>query len=263
MSDDFASPTGIDWNGKVGVVKYGSGDNMVAMFYTRPQHNPAKSTAEGRPIYDDVTYVRIHPPGERLNIVDRPATRQDQQRYAIQWAQFSQNQQQIPEGTPIDLLYPNQPSVGAMLRASGVFTVEQCAELSGPAIDSIGMGAQRYSNDAQKYLQASAKGVKASVLKAELDERDSQIRTLTHTVEMLTAEVQQLRENALNSVGMAQVQQLIAGQHPTRPQFPAGAPSKWPSHLMRPRLKSMRRTRRQKLPRAQSKSVRVRVSKLN
>lgn len=224
MDDGFSSPTGIDWNGNVGTVQYGGGDKgMLAMFYKRPKHNPAKSTESGRPIYDDVTYVRIQPPGERLNIVDRPAIANDAKRFPVQWAQFQQNQEQIPDGTPIDLLYPEHPSIGSMLRASGVHTVEQCAELSGTAIDEIGMGAQRYSNDAQKYIEASNKGVKASQLRHELDERDSKIRTLTKTVEDLMAQVQQMRENAMNSVGMAQVQQLISGQQP-RPQFPAGAP---------------------------------------
>jgi hypothetical protein len=222
----FATPTGIDWNtgGTVGTVQYGGGNkNMVALFFTKAKHNPAKSNEAGRPIYDDVVFVRIAPPGERLNIVERPATPDDQRRYALQWAQFAQNKQQVPDGTPIDLLYPDHPSVAAMLRANGVYTVEQCAELSGPAIDTIGMGAQRYCNDAQKYIQASNKGVKASQLRHELEERDSQIRTLTNTVQSLKAEVDRLRDLNTNSVGLAQVQQLIAGQQ-GRPQYPVGAP---------------------------------------
>jgi len=223
MDEGFSNPTGIDWNGNVGKVQYGGGDkNMLAIFYTKALHNAQKSTETGRPFYDDVVFVRIHPPGERLNIVDRPATATDKQRFPTQWMQFSQNKQQVPDGTPIDLLYPSHPSVGALLRSNGVYTVEQCAELSGPAIDSIGMGAQRYSNDAAKYLQAANKGVKASQLRAELDERDSQIRTLTHTVEQLQAQIAHLTELGLSSSALAG-QQLIAGQQ-GRPQYPAGAP---------------------------------------
>lgn len=224
MDEGFASPTGIDWKGgNVGVVQYGGGDKgMLAMFYTKAKHNPAKSTEAGRPVYDDVVYVRIHPPGERLNIVDRPATSSDSQRWPQQWAQFQQNREQIPDGTPIDLLYPEHPSIGALMRSHGVHTVEQCAELSGPAIDSIGMGAQRYSNDAQKYLQAANKGVKASQLRHELDERDSRIRTLEHTVEQLQLQLKTLHDLGLQQAGLAGAQ-LAAGQQ-VRPQFPAGAP---------------------------------------
>ncbi len=103
----FQSPQGIDWHGDVGLVNYGGGDKtMVTMFYTKPLHNPSKSLAEGRQIFEDCVYVRIHPPGERLNIIDRPSTTADQRRWPMQWMQFKQNQQQIPDGTPIEQLYP-------------------------------------------------------------------------------------------------------------------------------------------------------------
>src|SRR5574337_1408474 len=105
--DEFASHTGIRWNGNVGTVEYGGGDSkMVVLFYNKARHNPAKSQEAGRPVYDEAVFVKIHPPGERLNIVDRPATVQDQRRFPVQWAQFKENREQIPEGTPIDLLYP-------------------------------------------------------------------------------------------------------------------------------------------------------------
>jgi hypothetical protein len=220
---DFQSPSGITWQGHVGTVQYGGDKNLVVMFYTKPVHNKAKSLAEGRPVYEDTVQVKIHPPGERLNIVDRPANRDDQTRYALQWQQFSQNRQQMPDGTPIDLLYPDHPAIGATLRANGVYTVEQCADLSGPAIDSIGMGSQRYSNDAKKYIQASEKGVNASQLRHELDERDGQIRTLTNTVDALKAEVGRLRDLNLGGADMAKLQALISGQQ-VRPTYPVGAP---------------------------------------
>ena len=222
MSDDgLAAHTNINWKGNVGTVEYGGGDrSMVVMFYNKAVPNPAKSTEQGRPIYEDKVFVRIAPPGERLNIVDRPANQQDSRRFPVQWSQFKENREQIPEGTPIDLLYPEQPAIGAMLRASNVHTIEMCAELSGNAIESIGMGVQRYVNDAAKYLQASAKGVKASQLRHELDERDGQIRTLNNTVDTLMKEVERLREVTSQSVDLAQVQQLIAGQQ-VRPTYPA------------------------------------------
>ena len=220
---DFQSPSGISWNGPVGTVQYGGDKNLVVMFYTKPMHQPGKSLEQGRPVYEDTVMVKIHPPGERLNIVDRPARNDDKTRYALQWQQFSQNRQQMPDGTPIDLLYPDHPSIGATLRANGVYTIEQCADLSGPAIDSIGMGSQRYCNDAKKYIQAAEKGVKASQLRHELDERDGQIRTLTTTVDTLKAEVDRLRELNLGGVDMAKLQTLLAGQQ-VRPTYPAGAP---------------------------------------
>ena len=223
MSDDLAAHTGITWNGHVGTVQYGGGDrSMVAMFYTKAAHNPAKSADAGHPIYEDRVYVRIHPPGERLNIVDRPATVQDQRRFPTQWSQFKENHQQIPDGTPVDLLYNDQPSIAAMLRGHGVHTVEQLAELSAPAIENIGMGCQTYVNNAQKYLQMANKGVGAAQLRRELEDRDRQIMTLTNTVEKLKTQLDKMSERN-DAVDPALLQQLLARMQ-TRPTYPADAP---------------------------------------
>lgn len=218
--DEFASPTGINWKGHIGQVQYGTGDRgMVAMFFNKPNLNRAKSAEHGRPIFEDTVFVRIHPPGERLNIVERPAIDADKHRFALQWQQFRDNRQQIPEGTSIDLLYPDQPSVAATLRAAGVHTIEQCAELSGPAIDNVGMGSQKYVNDSKRYIEMANKGVGAAQFRKELDDRDSQIRTLTKTVDKLKNEVERLTSLNSQGVTLETVQQMLSGMQ-ARPQFP-------------------------------------------
>lgn len=219
----FSTPTDIKWEGHTGVVEYGGGDRgQVAMFYNRAVHNPAKSLAQGRPIHEDQVYVRIHPPGERLNIIDRPATRSDSQRWPTQWNQFQQQKQQVPEGTQIDLLYPERPSVAAMLRAAAVHTIEQCAELSANAIETIGMGAQQYVNDAKKFLEFSNRGVKASQMRQELESRDREIKALKHMVTELQNTIDKMKDNNISGATLAQVQALIAGAQ-TRPEYLPGA----------------------------------------
>jgi len=211
--DEFVPHSGINWQGDVGVVQYGPGDNkMIVMFYLRPQLNPAKSEAAGRQIFEDVEFVRIHPPGERLNIIDRRAGDVDKKRWPMQWAQFKQNAPQMCEGTPIEMLYPSQPSIGASLKASGVHTVEQCAELSAHAIETIGMGCQQWVNEATRYLQVANKGVKASEMKKMLEDRDRQINSLNHKLGLLETELERFREKEKETVTLADVQQMIANQ---------------------------------------------------
>lgn len=212
--EEFQSHSGIrrmgEWGG---VVQYGPGDSsMVVMFYLKPVLNPASSEANGAPQYDDTVYVRIHPPGERLNIVDRRATDQDKKRFPVQWAQFKENAPQETSGTPIDMLFPSKPSIGASLKASGVFTVEQCADLSAHAIETIGMGCQSWVNDAQRYLQVANKGVKASELKKMSEDKDREIHSLKHKIDLLQTEINNLRAQANNAVTMQDVQALIANQ---------------------------------------------------
>lgn len=219
----FASPTNITWQGTTGVVEYGGGDKgMFAAFYNRPMHNPAKSTAEGRPVHENKIFIRVHPPGERWNIVDRPANDSDRRRWPAQWNAFQQNQEQVPEGTPIDLLYPENPAVAATMRANHCHTIEQCADLSGPAIENIGMGAQRYVNDAQKYLKAANKGVGVVQMRRELEERDSQIRVLMQQVNELNQTVAHLKNNTAASATLADMRQLLASAQ-ERPTYAPGA----------------------------------------
>ncbi len=211
--DEFQVHSGIKWQGDVGMVQYGGGDpSMVVMFFLKPIRNPAKSAEVGRPYFDEKVFVRIHPPGERLNIVEREANDTDRRRFPIQWAQYQEHKPQTANGTPIEMLFAAHPATAAALQASGVHTVEQCGALSAHAIETIGMGAQQWVNEAQRYLEVANKGVKASQLKQALEEKDREIHSLTNKVNLLTNELAILRDNQTNAVTLADVQEMIANQ---------------------------------------------------
>lgn len=215
MAEDptiFQQPTNINWRGEgYGTVEYGGGDkSLVVFFYNKAVPQPGKSKAAGTPVYENVTFVRMAPPGEKLNIVDRPAVGNDARRFPLQWAQFEKNAEQIPEGTPVDLLYPENPAIAATLRASGIHTIEQCAEMSAHALDNVGMGSQTWQNAAQKYMKAVNKGIKASQYRQDVEERDRQISFLTKQVEELKNTVQQMRNETMARANIA-AQTLMAG----------------------------------------------------
>lgn len=225
--DDLAglpAATGIDWQDKVvGMARYGGGDKtMVVVFYMHPQHQPTESAAKGRQIFKDVVYVRIQAPGERLNIIDRPATESDAKRFPMQWAAFKQNQIQIPDGTPIEQLYPDKPSIAATLRAYGVHTIEMCSDLSGHAIDNIGMGAQTYVNDARKYIEVANRGVSVTEMRRAMEQKDREIARLTTNIGNLTAQVDKLigeRGGAPSMEMIAQAVSQVLGRPVHTPQM--------------------------------------------
>jgi hypothetical protein len=222
MSEEFygGNFTNIPQHG--GMVEIAGGARAQhAIFYNKSVHNPKKSQEHGRPVFDDHIYVRVAPPGERLNVVDRPATQQDKRIWPMQWAAFEQNKDQTPEGTPVDLMYPDKPAVAATLRANGVHTVEQCAELSANAIESIGMGAQGWVNYAQKYVAQASKGVAIGQFRKEMEAKDGEIRVLNQQLEMLKQEVASLR-NQSQGVDMNALQALIQAAS-RNPQMPGGS----------------------------------------
>jgi hypothetical protein len=227
MSDvDFGPafrPQGVDWNNSdqtVGTVNF-QDKNTHAIFYLDKRHNPAKSQEEGHPVYDNIPFVRIGSPGERLNVVIRPATQVDARRFAMQWAQFQQNMEQRPSGTPVSILFANNPAVVGMLEGCNVFTVEQLADLSANAIENIGMGCQSYVNQAQSYLKMAEKGVKHAEFQAKLDERDQRIAQLTHNVQELNTTVTKLLAQIKN--GQARQSDIDYAGGMERPTFQPNA----------------------------------------
>jgi hypothetical protein len=216
-------PQGVDWNNSdqtVGTVNF-QDKNTHAIFYMDRRHNPAKSEQEGHPIYDNIAFVRIGNPGERLNVVIRPATQVDQRRFPIQWAQFQQNMEQRPSGTPVTILFPSNPAVVGMLEGCNVFTVEQLADLSANAIENIGMGCQTYVNQAQQYLKMSEKGVKHAEFQKKLDERDQKIAQLSNHVQELNTTVTKLLAQIKNGQVRQQDIDFAGGQE--RPTFQPNA----------------------------------------
>ena len=199
MSDtftEFRPATGMDRasidSQGYGMVHYGpTDDKLIVGFYKKSVKNAARSNAEGRPIHEGIDFVKIQHPGETLNIVDRPVKDDDKNRWPRQWHSYQQGVRQIPDGVPINLLFPAKPEIETMLRGYNIHTVEQLAGLSGEAISTVGMGAQDWVNAAQRYMERANKGVNHHQFESALAAKDAQIAALTRQVAEITALVRQ------------------------------------------------------------------------
>jgi len=199
MSDGTFNPTGVRWQGAgYGVVEFGRDDQMMVMFYNRAVRNDFKSREANRPIFDDIVHVKIFTPGERLNQIDRPMREEDKQRFPRQWNDFVQKRTFVPEGTPIDLLFPNHPSVAETMKGNGIYTVEQCANLTAHAIDSIGIGGQEYVNKAKAYLNSADKGKNFNKLNTELSDYKQKVRMLEQQLASQKKQIDEMAARFLN-----------------------------------------------------------------
>lgn len=179
-------------SGEYGVVQYGNDKDLFVLFYKKSVENPLKSKEAGRPIYEERDYIKIQHPGEQLNKIDRPVREEDKYRFPNQWSRYLHNQTQMPEGTPIDLLFPNHPAIADNLKALNVFTVEQLANISAHAQDTIGLGAVEYVNKAKNYIKSAEKGVGFHKMQEELHNRDREIATLKHQLEIQKRQIDDL-----------------------------------------------------------------------
>lgn len=182
-----------------GMASSGPDDTQLMVgFYKRAILNRAKSAERGVPVHESRDFVKIQHPGESLNVVDREVNDSDKARWPNKWAQYLQGVNQVPDGIPINLLFPTKPEIETTLRGYNIHTVEQLAHLSAHGISTIGMGAQDWVNGAKKYLDRAEKGVDHHHFESAIAQKDQEIRTLRRQVEELAALVQSRTKEAPN-----------------------------------------------------------------
>lgn len=152
-------------------------------FYKKPVKQPFKAMQEGLPIHETVVYVRIHTPGNQLNIIDTPARDDHKQRFPLQWAHF-QNQQKGDEasGVPVTQWPMIDVAMAETLKALKFFTVEQIAFASDEQIAKVGMTAgmnpMQFRERAKSYLQVAKDSAALDRERAEKEEMKKQIEEL-------------------------------------------------------------------------------------
>ena len=199
MSDTYTEFPALNVNSEqirhqgYGVVNSGPGDDrLIVGFYRKSIVNVAMSQQQGKRICEDRDFVKIQHPGETYNIVDRAVSEQDKRRFPRQWAMYAQGKQQIPDGIPVSLLFPESPAKTDMLIGYNIHTIEQLANLSGSAIQTVGMGCQEWVNKAQDYLKQAEKGVNYHKFNTEMAAKDQQISTLERQVRELGQRIEQM-----------------------------------------------------------------------
>lgn len=177
-----------------GSVRFGSDAHMNVVFYTRVVHDPEESTRRGMPFSKSATYVKIQQPGERDN-VDRPV-RGDMdeaiRRFPRQWALFQAGKKAVPQGTPVEVLFPQTPEIPVNLHLVGVHTVQQLANLTAHGMDTIGMGAAMWKQKAGEFLKAAEGSAGYHKLDAENQKLRNKLEVQEHNMSLMRAQLDAL-----------------------------------------------------------------------
>jgi hypothetical protein len=159
-------------------------------FEHRPMQNPEKSAEAGRPIYDEVEWIKIMVPGDRDEI-ERPATDMDKARFAKQYLHWKSGAAEAVTGTPLETWPAVTRAQVEELRFFKVRTVEDLANLA----DVVGakfMGINDLKTKAKNFLAAAAGEAPAQKLQAELAQRDAEIATLQKALKDQSEKIDQL-----------------------------------------------------------------------
>lgn len=159
-------------------------DHLFVMFYMGIIQNDARTTEEGRPIFDDVESVRIMVPGDKSNVIDRPASPHDKARFAKQYAIFKagRSEEEQLSGTRLaDWPFLSRAQVEE-LKYLGIRTVEQLSEVGDNACGKVA-GLTTLKNNAKVWLGRAKGAAEAAKTTKVLEEQANRIETLNKVIE--------------------------------------------------------------------------------
>jgi len=160
---------------------------LYAVFFKDVVKDEGQSEEMGRPIFRDTEFVRIVAPGDKTNVVVRPARTDDKQRFARQYEAFKRGDAEQIVGTPLAQWPLMTRAQVEEFRYFGVLTVEHLASLR----DDVKMkmpGALDLSKRASAWLEASnGVGNKLAESDARASEQAARITALEELVHKLTA----------------------------------------------------------------------------
>ena len=147
----------------------------VARFYKRWKQNNFQSEKQGKPVGEEVDYIEIRTPKDKLNVFKRLATAQDKSDYPDAWELYQRGPEQAAEGTPLREWPVMTETTISMLNSHDIHTIEALVDLSDAGLHQMGQGALQLQHGAKLFLEeALTKAVDTSaenvVLRGQVDE---------------------------------------------------------------------------------------------
>ena len=173
--------------------RFHADDKLYVQFYIHARADSAKSTAEGRPIFNDTEYVRIMVPGDKGSIIERPVRPVDTQRFPRQYQAFKNNDDEVLTGTPLEHWPGISRSQVEELKFFHIRTVEQLADVPDSHAQKF-MGINALKSRAQAYIELAKGNAPLEQMQAELEERDLTIATMQETMAALQERLLALEE---------------------------------------------------------------------
>ncbi len=188
-------------------------DACIPLFSMRAVQNNAKTRDAGRPIFDEVEWVKILVPGDR-DSPERKVRDADRQRWPHQYANFQANKRASVEGTPLERWPLLDVARCAELRALNILTVEAVAGLSDDAIGKIGPGTAELVKQAKEFLQFAAGETKAA---SALEIAEQKVADQAQVIAEQQRQIEELEATVQEQNGtIAELQEQMADVTPTR-----------------------------------------------
>lgn len=172
------------YQGQQGAQMVGPETPSWVQFYKGSRLNAHKSKEQGVPIYDAVDFMKVYHPGEPSNIYNQPVRDQDKFVYRKQWEAYESGRADDVTGTPLNVLFPNNPELVSHLQALRIMSVQQLAGLTDTGLQQVQFGME-LKNKARAYLDVAEKGKEFHAQNTKIEEQQLQINELTAKINEL------------------------------------------------------------------------------
>lgn len=154
------SPAGLGYNPQGysidGTAVFATDQQLLVKFFNHPQISKHKSDKAGIPVFEDVEMVSVIQPGEKEEI-KQLATDFHKRRFPKQYENFRAGIEQTAGGTPLDMLFPSEPSTVLTLKQFHIFTVQQLSLITDSAMTQLPFG-RTLVDRARAYLSQAGGG---------------------------------------------------------------------------------------------------------
>lgn len=168
-------------------------DSLFVVFYMGVTKNEGKSLDAGRPIFDDTEFCRIIVPGDKNNVIDRPATASDRRRFAKQYAMFKEGKKEEEQISGTHLTdWPHLSRAQCEeFKYLGIRTVEQLAEVRDDVVGRV-PGMTTLKQIAQVWLARSKNTAEAAKQAKLMADQASRIDSLEQVVREQAARIERM-----------------------------------------------------------------------
>ncbi len=162
-------------------------DTCIPRFYNRAVPDKKRSEIEGRACFNNIPYVEVFIPGDKLNRPNRKVIDDDKTRWANAWGKFQRGIEITEEGTPLEVWAFLNPGRVAELKALAIFNIEGIAAVDDGHLEKLGPGGRKLRERARQFLkpqketetelrkQNAELGEEVTALKAQFERLQSQI----------------------------------------------------------------------------------------
>lgn len=173
----------------------GAMDNKVlAKFYMKAEQDKQASLAAGRPVYRDREFIEIVVPGDSKDVVIRPASDMDRQRFRKIYEAFKSGAESQLIGTPLEEVTWIPRSQVEELKYFKIFTVEHLAEVRDDACSKL-PGLHELKRKAAAFVQAASDNAPFLAMEQKMKDQDMEINALKTSLKDAIETIKELKKN--------------------------------------------------------------------